>query len=179
MNNSKVMAHLGLLAAAMALTACGGDSNNSSNNTETPDISLDTPVVEAPQTEQPQNEDVTEEARFGAFTVGVLPDTQGGSDETGQAHVAMHPMDEVLKHQLAAGVDLVIPVGDLTDKGSAVEWEEWTSVARPYKTQGMEFLPVMGNHELNYSYTTGWINAMREFIPEDALHMPGYEWVNY
>ena len=108
-----------------------------------------------------------------------MPDTQGGSDATGQAHVAMHPMDEVLKHQLAAGVDLVIPVGDLTDKGSAVEWEEWTSVARPYKEQGMEFLPVMGNHELNYSYTTGWINAMREFIPEDAVHMPGYEWVNY
>ncbi len=179
MNNSKLIAHLGLLAAAVALTACGGDSNSSSNNTEAPDTSIDTPVVEAPQTEQPQNEDVADEARFGAFKVGVLPDTQGGSDATGQAHVAMHPMDEVLKHQLAAGVDLVIPVGDLTDKGSAVEWEEWTSVARPYKEQGMEFLPVMGNHELNYSYTTGWINAMREFIPEDAVHMPGYEWVNY
>ena len=179
MNNSKLIAHLGLLAAAVALTACGGDSNSSSNNNEAPDTSIDTPVVEAPQTEQPQNEDVADEARFGAFKVGVLPDTQGGSDATGQAHVAMHPMDEVLKHQLAAGVDLVIPVGDLTDKGSAVEWEEWTSVARPYKEQGMEFLPVMGNHELNYSYTTGWINAMREFIPEDAVHMPGYEWVNY
>jgi len=136
MNNSKLIAHLGLLAAAVALTACGGDSNSSSNNTEAPDTSIDTPVAEAPQTEQPENEDVAEDARFGAFKVSVLPDTQGGSDATGQAHVAMHPMDEVLKHQLAAGVDLVIPVGDLTDKGSAVEWEEWTSVARPYKEQG-------------------------------------------
>ena len=172
MNNTKLIAQLTLLAAAVTLTACGGDSNNSDSD----DVATELPVVETPQNEASPGDD---DSRHSVFTLGVLPDTQGGSDATGQAHVAIHPMDEVLKHQLAAGVNLVIPVGDLTDKGSAVEWEEWTSVARPYKEQGMEFLPVMGNHELNYSYTTGWINAMREFIPEDAVHMPGYEWINY
>ena len=181
MTSSKTIARLCLLSAAITLTACGGSSGG--NNSDDDNIVAPTPVPETPAEEQPEAEEEpqaeVQEPAFGAFTVGVLPDTQGGSDAEGQAHVAIHTMDEVLKHQLAAGVNLVIPVGDLTDKGSAVEWEEWTRVARPYHEQGMEFLPVMGNHELNYSYTTGWINAMREFIPEDAVHMPGYEWVNY
>lgn len=145
------------LIGSSLLTGCNDDSSNKS----------DTPAV------------VVDEKNYQPFTVGLLPDTQGGSDATGQAHVALHPLREVLKHQSAAGADMVIALGDLTDKGSAVEWQEWTSVAKTYRDQGMEFLPVMGNHEMNYSYTHAWVETMRDYIPEDAVHMPGYEWINY
>ncbi|WP_229748126.1 metallophosphoesterase family protein [Lacimicrobium alkaliphilum] len=109
----------------------------------------------------------------------MLPDTQGGTDAQGQAHVAMHPMREVLKHQAAAEVDLVIALGDLTDHGSTLEFSEWTSIASQYQDQGIEFLPVMGNHEHSFAYAVEWIDTMKQYIPEDAVHMPGSEWVNY
>ncbi|WP_026052758.1 metallophosphoesterase [Gayadomonas joobiniege] len=91
----------------------------------------------------------------------------------------MHPMSELLKQQSAMDVDMVIALGDLTDGGSEIEFNEWRSVAEQYADQGIEFLPVMGNHETSYAYTVNWINHMKHFIPEDAVHMPGYEWVNY
>ncbi|MCW8125325.1 metallophosphoesterase family protein [Microbulbifer halophilus] len=113
------------------------------------------------------------------FRIGLLPDTQGGTDREGQAHVALHPMRAVLQHQEAAGVDMVIALGDLTDHGSALEFAEWRSAAGDYAEKGIEFLPVMGNHETSYAYTVEWIDSIRDFIPGDAVHMPGYEWVNY
>ena len=150
----------GLLLAAI-ISACSSDDNNHRS-----DAVEEQPAPTAPAREEP-------------FTIGLLPDTQGGSDAQGQAHVAMHTMKEVLDHQARQGVDMVIALGDLTDEGSTVEWAEWTSVASAYAEQGIEFLPVMGNHEMNYAYTTEWIANMRNYIPDDAVHMPGYEWVNY
>lgn len=147
------------LAGSLLLAACGSDSDNNHTTSQTPSVTETT-------TPQP-------------FTLGLLPDTQGGSDASGQAHVALHPLSAVLQHQQQAGVDMVVALGDLTDKGSAVEWQEWTSVAEQYRKAGMEFLPVMGNHELNYSYTHAWVKTMRDYIPADAVHMPGYEWINY
>jgi hypothetical protein len=153
------------LAFIGALSACEDDKTYVTNVIEEvvepePDITPETPV-------------------FKEFKIGLLPDTQGGSDSEGQAHVAMHPMSELLKHQAAAGVNMVIALGDLTDNGSELEFAEWRSVADSYKEQGIEFLPVMGNHETSYAYTYNWIENMKNFIPEDAIHMPGYEWVNY
>ena len=150
----------GLLLAA-AISACSSDDDN--NNSQR-DAAGDPPETSTP---------------LEPFVIGLLPDTQGGSDAQGQAHVAMHPMQAVLAHQANEGVDMVIAVGDLTDKGSSIEWAEWTSVADTYRDQGIEFMPVMGNHEMNYAYTTEWIATMRNYIPDDAVHMPGYEWVNY
>ena len=153
------------------LTGCESDSNNTN-----------TPVVTDNTNEQPveeQEPEVEETPELPVFRIGLLPDTQGGTDSEGQAHVALHPMREVLKHQEAAGVSMVIALGDLTDHGSAVEFAEWRSVADEYAEKGIEFLPVMGNHETSYAYTVEWIDNMRHFIPQDAVHMPGYEWVNY
>jgi len=150
----------GLLLAA-AISACSSDDDN--NNSQR-DAAGDPPETSTP---------------VEPFIIGLLPDTQGGSDAQGQAHVAMHPMRAVLAHQANEGVDMVIAVGDLTDKGSSIEWAEWTSVADTYRDQGIEFMPVMGNHEMNYAYNTEWIATMRNYIPDDAVHMPGYEWVNY
>ena len=55
------------MVAGASLVACGGDSNSSSNNTEAPDTSIDTPVAEAPQTEQPENEDVADAKAYCHF----------------------------------------------------------------------------------------------------------------
>ncbi|MGF1701274.1 metallophosphoesterase [Photobacterium makurazakiensis] len=106
--------------------------------------------------------------------VGLLPDTQGGG-----WNVAMHPMEAVLAKHQAEGVNVVIPVGDLTDNGSTKEWAQWREVAEKYREAGMEFLPVMGNHETSWAYTVEWIDNMRHYIPEDAVHMPSAEWLNY
>jgi len=153
------------LIASTFLAGCGSDNNST------------TPV--SPESSTPTASTTEPETVISPFTIGLLPDTQGGTDSTGQAHVAMYPMREVLTHQAALGVDMVIAVGDLTDKGSDIEFAEWRSVAENFAQQGIEFLPVMGNHETSYAYTHNWIDNMQHFIPEDAVHMPDYEWINY
>lgn len=182
---------VGSLLTAGLLSACGSDSSSGAN--------IGTQALDAPGQENtgtapgqqgdagsPGETDLTVSkspnngnSRHDSFTIGLLPDTQGGSDAQGQAHVSLHPMEEVLKHQSAAGADMVIALGDLTDKGSTIEFAEWRSLADSYAEQGIEFMPVMGNHETSYAYTVEWVENMRDFIPEDAMHMPGYEWVNY
>lgn len=148
-------------AAAVLLTGCE----------DSQPVNANPPVIVTPEPEP--------EPAPAPYVVGLLPDTQGGSDSTGQAHVSIHPMDELLKHQAEKGVNIVLALGDLTDNGSDIEFAEWRSVADQYAAEGIEFLPVMGNHETSYAYTQNWIENMKNYIPEDAVHMPGYEWVNY
>lgn len=155
------------VCTALVLSACSIDINDE-----------DTTESSTPDTEQPDSGTPVEN-NTNSFVLGLLPDTQGGSDAEGQSHVAMHPMSELLKHQAENNVDMVIALGDLTDGGSEVEFAEWRSVAQSYADKGIEFLPVMGNHETSYAYTVNWIKNMKTFIPADAVHMPGYEWVNY
>jgi len=106
--------------------------------------------------------------------VGLLPDTQGR-----ESSVSIHPMDAVLQKFHARGVNIVIPVGDLTNHGSTSEFEQWTSTAEKYQRAGMEFLPLMGNHENSYAYTVEWIENMKDYIPDDSVHMTGAEYLNY
>ncbi|WAJ71540.1 metallophosphoesterase family protein [Catenovulum adriaticum] len=140
-----------LLAASLTLiTACSIDLN-SDDDTKTEETETET-----------DNPDTTpEQPAFTEFKIGLLPDTQGGSDAQGQSHVAMHPMSELLKQQSAMNIDMVIALGDLTDGGSEIEFNEWRSVAEQYAEQGIEFLPVMGNHETSYAYTVNWIKHMK------------------
>ncbi|GEA60396.1 metallophosphoesterase family protein [Vibrio comitans] len=140
---------------ALTLAGCNSSGSDSDNSTQKPDVP-DIPEAKA------------------ELTIGLLPDTQADGIK-----VAEHPMRAVLDKHLEQGVNIVIPVGDLTDKGTTTEWESWVGIAREYKAQGMEFLPLMGNHEDSYAYTTEWIDYMKEFIPEDAVHMPKREWLNY
>ena len=155
------------LLISLTLAACGSDSDTAP------------PVVTPSPTPAPTPAPSPAPAPTPTFTIGLLPDTQGGTDGQGQSHVAIYPMQNVLKQQASAGVDLVIALGDLTDGGSELEFAEWTSVAQQYKDQGIEFLPVMGNHESSFAYTVNWIDNMKNFIPQDAIHMPGFEWLNY
>ncbi len=116
------------------LSACGG-----SNKVKQPPT---TPSTPAPETSEPA---------FQPFTIGLLPDTQGGTDANGQAHVSVYPMREVVAHQAVNGVNMIIALGDLTDKGSDIEFAEWRSVADAYAEEGIEFSPVMGNQETSYA----------------------------
>jgi hypothetical protein len=88
-------------------------------------------------------------------------------------------MEAVLAKLSDEKVDIVIPVGDLTDHGTTREFEQWTNVAEKYRNQGIEFLPLMGNHEDSYAYTVEWIENMKEYIPQDAVHMSGAEYLDY
>lgn len=108
------------------------------------------------------------------ITVGILPDTQGDGSS-----VSVHPMEAVLDKLKELEADIVIPVGDLTNHGSTFEFEQWASVAENYRDNGIEFLPLMGNHETSHAYTVEWIEYMKEYIPDDAVHMSGAQYQNY
>ncbi len=111
---------------------------------------------------------------FNSISVGLLPDTQGSGEM-----VSIYPMDSVLQKFQDMGVDIVIPVGDLVNQGAPHEFEDWIRTAEKYRDAGMEFLPLMGNHERSYAYTVEWIENMKDFIPEDAVHMQGAQYLNY
>ncbi|MCG8436687.1 MAG: metallophosphoesterase [Pseudomonadales bacterium] len=145
---------LAALAAALILSGCGGDSSSDNGDTTT---------------EKDSTSSTTETVK-----IGILPDTQGGGD-----NVAMHPMKAVLDKEQALGVNIVIPVGDLTDHGTTGEFEQWTSIAEGYREAGIEFLPLMGNHEDSYAYSVEWIENMKHYIPDDAVHMAGAQYLNY
>ena len=88
-------------------------------------------------------------------------------------------MKAVLDKEAELGANIVIPVGDLTDHGTTREFQQWTSVAQSYRDAGIEFLPLMGNHEDSYAYSVEWIENMKHYIPEDAVHMAGAQYLNY
>ena len=106
--------------------------------------------------------------------IGILPDTQGTGDT-----VSIYPMKAVLDKLHQDDIDIVIPVGDLTNGGTTDEFKQWASIAETYKKEGIEFLPLMGNHETAWGSDVEWIEYMKDFIPEDAVHMSGVEYGNY
>lgn len=112
--------------------------------------------------------------RVDSLKVGILPDTQGSGDT-----VAIHPLKAVLDKLYEHDVDIVIPIGDITNGGTADELSSWSDVARSYATEGIEFLPLMGNHETAWGSKTDWIEYMKDFIPRDATHMSGFEYRTY
>lgn len=88
---------------ALTLSACGSSNDNTTT----------IPTLE------PTTPDLSPKFAAGAeFYIGLLPDTQGGTDAEGQAHVAMHQMAEVLIRQSNSGVDLLITLSNLIDNGS-------------------------------------------------------------
>ena len=175
------------MMAAVVLTAllsgCGGSNNDSRETSPGGNAPPETPIggpggeaevpggaPEAPGEEpgEPQTPQPT------ALKIGILPDTQGGGE-----NVSIHPMEAVLAKFESLGVDIVIPVGDLTDQGSTRELQQWTGIASKYRDRGMEFLPLMGNHEDSYAYTVEWIEHMKDYIPKDAVHMTGAQYLDY
>lgn len=160
------------LIMAVSLVSCGGSDSASDDvpNQPTPQPEED---QEPPETEEPAEGD-NPSVEVSALRVGLLPDTQGGGD-----NVSIHPMEAVLSKLDSMDVDIVIAVGDLTDHGTTKEFKQWTGVAEKYRDAGIEFLPLMGNHEDSYAYTVEWIANMKDYIPEDAVHMSGAEYLDY
>lgn len=122
----------------------------------------------------PEKGDQRHNDNYRSVSIGLLPDTQGDGDA-----VSIYPMEAVLDKLQDSGVDLVIPVGDLTNHGTTFEFDQWTDVAEKYREAGIEFLPLMGNHETSHAYSVEWIDYMKEYIPEDAVHMSGAQYQNY
>jgi hypothetical protein len=163
-----------ILLVALGVAGC----NDSSSGSNQPSTTAEAAEQEDKQSDNTDdNNDSDNDApvtTVSSLKVGLLPDTQGGGD-----NVSVHPMEAVLAKLAAEGVDIVIPVGDLTDHGTTREFGQWTSVAEKYRDQGIEFLPLMGNHEDSYAYTVEWIENMKHYIPEDAVHMSGAEYLDY
>lgn len=109
-----------------------------------------------------------------AIKIGILSDTQGRGDT-----ISAHPMRAVLDKLQSLDVDIVIPVGDLTNGATIEEFEHWETIAKEYHNQGIEFLPLMGNHETAWGSNVEWIEFLKQFLPEDAIHMSGVEYGNY
>src|SRR5690625_4986731 len=95
--------------------------------------------------------------------IGLLPDTQWCGTE-----VYIHPMEAVVKQLQHSDVDLVVEGGDLTIQGSSLQFDQWTSVAEPLRNAGMEFIPLIGNHERSYAKRVEWMQRTQEYIPYDA-----------
>src|SRR5690625_7655930 len=91
--------------------------------------------------------------------IGLLPDTQWSGTV-----VSIHPMEAVLKKFQQSDVDLVIAAGDLTNQGSSLQLDQWTSVAEPFRTAGMEFIPLIANHERSDATHVAWIEGRQEAI---------------
>lgn len=142
------------LVLALGLAGCGGSSSSSRS-----------PGLTEPDNNAPA---------AAPLRVGLLPDTQGDG-----SNVAVFAMDAVLAQLEELGADVVIAVGDLTNDGTPEEFAQWLSVADQYKAKGIEILPLMGNHEDSWAHTVRWIDAMRPYIPKDAMHMPYAEFLNY
>ncbi|WP_084645571.1 metallophosphoesterase family protein [Marinimicrobium agarilyticum] len=161
-----------VLYLVLLLVSCGGSDSPSG---ETPNQPAP-PPGEDQEPPEPTDSDTggNPPAEETPLRVGLLPDTQGGGD-----NVSIHPMEAVLSKLDSMDVDIVIAVGDLTDHGTTKEFEQWTSVAEKYREAGVEFLPLMGNHEDSYAYTVEWIDNMKDYIPEDAVHMSGAEYLDY
>lgn len=170
--------------AAALLSGCGGGDNSvqtigadnppTVNPIQDPGGGKDEDPGTPPAGEPGPDDGESQAPERKALKIGILPDTQGGGD-----NVSMHPMEAVLAKFEAQGVDIVIPVGDLTDHGSTRELQQWTSIASKYRDRGIEFLPLMGNHEDSYAYMVEWIENMKDYIPKDAVHMNGAQYLDY
>lgn len=134
--------------------------NSSSSNNSTSDLDESSP---APTPELPSASSVK---------VAVLPDTQGGGQNS-----SILPMRVLLETYKAEGVDVVLVIGDLSEDATPAEYEQWLSVANDFR-EDFVFLPLQGNHDIKGT-DQDWYDSAGQFIPEDAIHMPGQEYKTY
>src|SRR5690625_6737635 len=64
--------------------------------------------------------------------IGLLPDTQGSGTEG-----SILPMEAELKKFQQRDVDLIIAIGYLTNQGSSLDFDPWTSLAEQFPNTGM------------------------------------------
>lgn len=151
------------ILTAMALIGCGGDSGSSSSN--------DSPGSGNPgQTDGKDLPDDT--STVCPLKVAVLPDTQGGGN-----NASILPMRALLELYREQDADVVLVVGDLSENATPAEYQQWLSVANDFR-EDFVFLPLQGNHDIKGA-DQDWYDSMRDFVPADAIHMPGQEYKTY
>lgn len=103
-----------------------------------------------------------------AFSFGVLGDTQwSGTDSTGNNvnSVAVNQVNACNAAFVAAGVDFVVQVGDLTDNGSVAGLQTRLNANKTLTDAGIAFYGLRGNHEDN-STAQSYFNA--NYIPSSS-----------
>lgn len=83
-----------------------------------------------------------------SFRFGIMNDTQGAgpSSTNGVSTRLMEPVVArmVYEHE----IDMLIHVGDLTELGSSIEFDQWLTTASPLHDANIKVYPIRGNHDV-------------------------------
>lgn len=88
------------------------------------------------------------------FTFGIMSDTQWQNHPGGTNSVATGIIDSLNSQFIAAKVDFVVQVGDLTDNGSTAAMQTRANYAQALYDAGIGFMPLRGNHESSAAAAT-------------------------
>ena len=107
-----------------------------------------------------------------ALRVGVIPDTQGGGQNS-----SIMPMRALMEFYREQDVDLLLLVGDLSEEATPAEYAQWRSVVDDYRDDFV-MLPLQGNHDIKGT-DQDWYDNVSDLIPADAIQMTGQRDKNY
>ncbi|MCB5191722.1 metallophosphoesterase [Methylobacillus arboreus] len=92
------------------------------------------------------------------WSFGLLTDTQGASDPRGVSVRLMQPVvDRFVNNH---NIDLLISIGDLTEDGTAAEFDVWKQTAKPLTDAGVPLYLTRGNHDVRAESTTVGIDPL-------------------
>jgi len=161
----RLRAGLALLFTVALLGACGSDSSGGPA-TATQEIAPSIPQLDS-------------------WSFGVMGDTQwkAGNDGKNPNGVGTDIISQVDARFIEHGVDLVIPVGDLTEDGNPVDLDTRALFAQPLYNAGVGFYPLRGNHDKFADSATEFVrvfpqtrDGVQNMSPADVLDLPGNDW---
>ncbi|WP_457136199.1 metallophosphoesterase [Methylobacillus pratensis] len=92
------------------------------------------------------------------WSFGLLTDTQGAGDPRGVSVRLMQPVvDRFVNNH---NIDLLISIGDLTENGTAAEFDTWKQAAKPLADAGIPLYLTRGNHDVRAESTIGGIDPL-------------------
>lgn len=92
------------------------------------------------------------------WSFGLLTDTQGGGDPRGVSVRLMQPV--VDRFVNSHDIDLLISIGDLTEDGTAGEFDTWKQAAQPLFDAGISFYATRGNHDVRAESTLAGMDPL-------------------
>lgn len=115
------------------------------------------------------------------WSFGVMGDTQwkAGNDGKNPNGVGTDIITQVDAQFIKHGVDLVIPVGDLTEDGNPVDLDTRALFAQPLYNEGIAFYPLRGNHDKFADAASEFVrifpqtrDGLQNMSPDDVLALP-------
>lgn len=83
-----------------------------------------------------------------SFRFGIMNDTQGAGPSSTNG-VSVRLMGPVVARMVNEhSIDILIHVGDLTEDGSPVEFDQWLTTAGPLYDANIKIYPIRGNHDV-------------------------------